>query len=499
MSKNLERKMQSSGLGSLVVGDFSLNIDDLLDVEIVDVEEYEREDGTDVRAHKRRVHKGEPKSGILSTSLQRSQWNHKYKKYEGQKVDITVDGKTYKGRTLYFAGTNAFGRSVISTTGAVRDMYEVKDWDSVVIIGETRSDYVFKSPIVLTKVVDRVDSLNKEIKKVFPDIKLIRHKRHGYFQVASDNEEINEALAGLYTTTIGVNSASDQDLGSWMDDISAVLNDEERHESERQPVYPDKEIWVPSSLQRFQVLSFDSTGLEPLKTEDWEKVDKIMNKKWEEFGGAVERNPKFKKDISLEEFEDIINNNIHETMGIFKDGELVTTVNAQGDNRSQIAPNFKECARMQGAVVTHNHPDWQMYKDGRSFGLSASDISASLYHGAKEIRAVAGDVVYSLIYDDIEIEFPYIEDGEEYTIKFNKLMSAHLGFDKYGFPAATLTWEDSAEAFKAAFMQVAHEVYKETNPNDKNIYNETMKRLAARSKGLKYRVIKINKDEEEKV
>jgi hypothetical protein len=57
------------------------------------------------------------------------------KLFEGKKVDLTIKGETYKGRTLHFVGINSFGQKVISTTNQA--IHYIEDWNDVTIV-----DYV---------------------------------------------------------------------------------------------------------------------------------------------------------------------------------------------------------------------------------------------------------------------------------------------------------------------------------------------------------------------
>lgn len=80
--------------------------------------------------------------------------------------------------------------------------------------------------------------VNAEIEKNYPGVFLV--KGNGYFYLASNDDKIGLALATLYTTSIGLFAIDHLPLDRWMQEVKAVLNDEQRHPSERSPVYPEK-------------------------------------------------------------------------------------------------------------------------------------------------------------------------------------------------------------------------------------------------------------------
>jgi len=80
-----------------------------------------------------------------------------------------------------------------------------------------------------------ITQVNKYIHNKYPDIDLVRGE--GYFYITSDDDVVNEKLAGLYTTSIPVFSIRHQTFDTWMNDIENLLLDVNRHEVDRQPVY----------------------------------------------------------------------------------------------------------------------------------------------------------------------------------------------------------------------------------------------------------------------
>ena len=78
--------------------------------------------------------------------------------------------------------------------------------------------------------------VNEYIQIKYPEIELV--KGNGYFYVYSDNDTVGLKLAGLYTTSIGVCHLKHASIEKWREMVDYVLMDSDRHESEREPVYP---------------------------------------------------------------------------------------------------------------------------------------------------------------------------------------------------------------------------------------------------------------------
>lgn len=55
----------------------------------------------------------------------------KFKHFKDQKVDLTINDNTFKGRILKFAGLNAFKQKVIITSG--QGIHFVDSWKDVKI------------------------------------------------------------------------------------------------------------------------------------------------------------------------------------------------------------------------------------------------------------------------------------------------------------------------------------------------------------------------------
>lgn len=80
--------------------------------------------------------------------------------------------------------------------------------------------------------------INAEIEKRYPKVFLV--KGRGYYYLASDDDRISLKLAALYTTSIAIFRMGHLSLDRWMQEVRVVLNDAQRHPSERRPVFPEK-------------------------------------------------------------------------------------------------------------------------------------------------------------------------------------------------------------------------------------------------------------------
>jgi len=76
--------------------------------------------------------------------------------------------------------------------------------------------------------------VNLALQTELPGIKLVKGK--GYYWVWSDDDKLQDQLAGLYSTTIGVYHVSQQTVEQWIDDVKRVLTDWERSLYDRKPV-----------------------------------------------------------------------------------------------------------------------------------------------------------------------------------------------------------------------------------------------------------------------
>ena len=56
----------------------------------------------------------------------------KCKEFRGKKVDITIKGETYKGRTLKFVGRNHFNHRVVVTSG--QGIHFLDSWKDLEIV-----------------------------------------------------------------------------------------------------------------------------------------------------------------------------------------------------------------------------------------------------------------------------------------------------------------------------------------------------------------------------
>jgi len=85
-----------------------------------------------------------------------------------------------------------------------------------------------KTRLTLAKV-------NAEIQAKYPGIELVRGK--GYFYIDSKDEALALKIAGLYTSSIYVNSLNQASLEQWMKYVEFVLIDGYRFEFDRSPVF----------------------------------------------------------------------------------------------------------------------------------------------------------------------------------------------------------------------------------------------------------------------
>ncbi len=76
--------------------------------------------------------------------------------------------------------------------------------------------------------------VNIEIHKKYPMLHLA--KGVGYFWLRTDDTYLQHQLASLYTTRINVFKISDQTISQWLRDVEEIVNDSERHSTERKPV-----------------------------------------------------------------------------------------------------------------------------------------------------------------------------------------------------------------------------------------------------------------------
>lgn len=76
--------------------------------------------------------------------------------------------------------------------------------------------------------------VNEYIQTKYPTLEIIKGK--GYFYVCSDDDQMALALAGLYTTSIGVCKVSHLPLEKWMTSVESLLKDEYRSHSDRSPI-----------------------------------------------------------------------------------------------------------------------------------------------------------------------------------------------------------------------------------------------------------------------
>lgn len=81
--------------------------------------------------------------------------------------------------------------------------------------------------------------VNKAINAKYPGVQLT--KGEGYFYLYSDDKEIGLKICGLYTSSIGVFAINHLNLEQWLMHVNRVLNDAERLETEREPVFAKKE------------------------------------------------------------------------------------------------------------------------------------------------------------------------------------------------------------------------------------------------------------------
>ncbi len=66
-----------------------------------------------------------------------------------------------------------------------------------------------------------IAKVNAALAILHPKVFLV--KGHGYFYIASDDKEMGLKLAGLYTTSIYVNSIKEQSVEQWIEDIENLL------------------------------------------------------------------------------------------------------------------------------------------------------------------------------------------------------------------------------------------------------------------------------------
>jgi hypothetical protein len=78
--------------------------------------------------------------------------------------------------------------------------------------------------------------VNEYIQIKYPEISLA--KDNGFFYIYSDNDAVALKLAGLGCTSIGVCHLNHGTIKQWREWVESALNDSQRNELEREPVYP---------------------------------------------------------------------------------------------------------------------------------------------------------------------------------------------------------------------------------------------------------------------
>lgn len=78
--------------------------------------------------------------------------------------------------------------------------------------------------------------VNEYIQILYPEISLA--KDNGYFYIYSDNDAVALKLAALGTTSISVCHLNQGTIEKWREWVQSALNDSQRNQWEREPVYP---------------------------------------------------------------------------------------------------------------------------------------------------------------------------------------------------------------------------------------------------------------------
>lgn len=78
--------------------------------------------------------------------------------------------------------------------------------------------------------------VNEYIQILYPEISLA--KDNGYFYIYSDNDAVGLKLAALGSTSISVCHLNHGTIEKWREWVTSALNDSQRNELEREPVYP---------------------------------------------------------------------------------------------------------------------------------------------------------------------------------------------------------------------------------------------------------------------
>lgn len=78
--------------------------------------------------------------------------------------------------------------------------------------------------------------VNEYIQMMYPEICLA--KDNGFFYIYSDNNAVALKLATLGSTSIGVCHLNHTTIERWREFVTSALNDSQRNEWEREPVYP---------------------------------------------------------------------------------------------------------------------------------------------------------------------------------------------------------------------------------------------------------------------